>query len=281
MELRLTAGDPAVWAAALATAAVVMALLTWRTARPPPRPLPDLDGYFARWRVTHDGYDPAAAGVWVRGWLITVYRFACPLARAGVQPDVLTAWTLLVAAAVVTAAAAGGSWPALAGWLVLFAGLGDAVDGAVAVLTGRATRWGYVLDSVVDRCNDLLFAAALVVTGAPLWIAVVYGVLLFQLEYIRARAGNAGGSPVGTITVGERVNRVAFCAAGLFVAGLLPARAATVATVTVVVLAGLSLVGVGQLLIAVRRDLGASGRTDEVGDDGRREGDQGHPATRV
>lgn len=268
------------WGAGLAAGAIVLAVVTWRTAGPGVTDVPDVAEYFARWRNTHDGYDPRHGSVWLRGWLLTVYRFARPLARAGVSPNVLTLWTVWAAIAVVAVAGSGGSWPAVAGWLVIFAGVGDSLDGAVAALSGRATRWGYVLDSAVDRVNDVLFAVALVVVGAPLWAALLYTVALFELEYIRARAGNAGGDRVGMITVGERANRIAFCAAGLFVAGLLPASAARVATATVAVLIGLSLVGVVQLTVAVRRNLiDGSGRPDEVGHDRGGEGDQRHSTT--
>lgn len=251
----LVPGGFVVWGAGLVAAAVVLGLVTWRSAGPAVAEVPDVAEYFARWRDTHDGYDPRRGSVWLRGWLLTVYRFARPLARAGISPGVLTLWTVYVAVAVVAVAGAGGSWPAVAGWLVFFAGLGDSLDGAVAVLSDRATRWGYVVDSAVDRVNDVLFAVALVVVGAPLWAALLYTVALFELEYIRARAGNAGGDRVGIITVGERANRVAFCATGLFVAGLIPGSAARVATATLAVLIGLSLVGVVQLIVAVRRDL--------------------------
>lgn len=257
MDLRLTAGDSTLWGAGLVAAALALGAVTWRTAAPLKGPVPGLDEYFSRWRMAHDGYDPRSGSVWVRAWLITVYRLARPLARAGVSADVLTLWTVWVTLAVLAAVLAGGSWSLLAGWLVLFGGLCDSLDGAVAVLTGRATRWGYVLDSAVDRLNDLLVTAALVVVGAPWWLAVVYAVLFFELEYIRARAGNAGGNPVGAITVGERPNRLALAAAGLFGAGLFPAHGATVVTAAVGAVAVLTTVGLGQLVVAVRRDLRA------------------------
>ena len=277
MDLLQTARDPAAWGAALGAVGIALLVVTVTTARRPQRPVPDLAGFFAGWQAAHDGYDPARGSVWVRGWLITVHRLARPLARAGVQPDVLTLWTVWVGLAAVVAAHAGGSWAALAAWLVVFSGLADALDGAVAVLTRRTSRWGYVLDSAVDRCNDVLFAVALVLVGAPWWAAALYVVLFFELEYVRARAGNAGGSPIGTITVGERANRVAFCAAGLFVAGVLPAQAVRAVSVTMGVLIVLSAIGLAQLLRAVRRELSGSGGTDELRDDRRRQRHQRHP----
>ena len=44
----------------------------------------------------------------------------------------------------------------LAGWVVLFGGAFDSLDGAVARISGGVTRFGAYLDSVVDRFADLL-----------------------------------------------------------------------------------------------------------------------------
>jgi CDP-diacylglycerol--glycerol-3-phosphate 3-phosphatidyltransferase len=129
--------------------------------------------------------------------------------------------------------------------IVLSAAL-DALDGAVAVVQGRPTRWGYVLDSVVDRLCDGLFLAALVLAGAPFEVAVAGGALVLLLEYTRARAGNAGGSEVGALTVGERPVRVVLPVLGLLLG--LP-------TVFLWVLTATTAVGLVQLLAAVRRDL--------------------------
>jgi hypothetical protein len=73
--------------AVLGLALVVAAVLT---ARRPEHPVPDRDGYFDRWSATHGGYDPRTGSVWVRGWLSMVLVLARPLARRGVQPDVVT-----------------------------------------------------------------------------------------------------------------------------------------------------------------------------------------------
>lgn len=238
---------------ALGVAAAVLLVVTVVTSRRPEVAVPPLAGYLDRWQAVHGGYDPRTGSIWVRAWLAGVYRLARPLARTGVAPDVLTAWTLWLSAAALTAAAAGGGWVMAAGWLVVGGGIGDSLDGAVAVLTDRATRWGYVLDSVVDRINDVMYVAAVVVAGAPVWLGVVCAVSLFTLEYLRARGGNAGAGEIGTITVGERPNRVALCAVGLYFGGAF--EALPVATAALALLAVLTLVGLGQLGFAVRRQL--------------------------
>ena len=222
------------------------------------RPLPDFASYCAAWSGLHAGYDVAAGSAWVRGCLRMQYRLARPLAAAGVSPALLTAGTALLGAGAVAAAMAGGRWPLVAAGLVAAAGVGDGLDGAVAVLSDRVTAWGYVLDSAADRVVELLFLVALAAVGAAWsWVAVC-AALIFLLEYVRARAGNAGAGEVTAITVGERPNRVVFCALGLAGAGAVPAFAALIANGAVAALAVLSLIGLVQLVLAVRRQLEAS-----------------------
>src|SRR5438874_2099870 len=122
--------------------------------------LPGREEYLARWSVTHGGVDTSRPG-FVRGWLSVAYAAARPAARLGVPPSAVTVLGVVVAAAVVPLASAGGRWPLLVALVVLLSGLLDGVDGAVAVLTGRSTPWGSVLDSLADRCSDLAYVVGL------------------------------------------------------------------------------------------------------------------------
>lgn len=240
--------------AVLAAAAVGLAWASVASARAPDGPLAGLDGYLSGWSALHGGYDPRT-NRWTRGWLTAAYRPAAVLARRGVSPDVLTAWTVWLSGAVVAAAAAGGRWWAVAGLLVVVGAFVDSLDGAVAVLTGRATRWGYVLDSVVDRVADVAAVAAVWLAGGQAGVAVAAGAALGLLEYARARAGNAGMGEIAVVTVGERPTRVIVCALALGVAGAVPGHAGRVATAGLVVLGVLSAAGLVQLLVVVRRRL--------------------------
>lgn len=242
------------YAAALVTSVGLMVAVTALTRRPPTAPVPDLDTYLDRWSAVHEGYDPRPTRL-LRGWLTVMHAAARPLASAGVLPDVLTAWNVVLAVVVVALAGAGSVAAVAAGLLVVAAGVGDGLDGAVAVLNDRATAWGYVLDSMADRVTDVLFLLATWVVGAPTWLVVATGVAVFLLEYLRARAGNAGADPAVAITVGERPSRVICCAIAIGSAGVVPARGAQLAGWSVAILLVLSLVGSAQLAIAVRRVL--------------------------
>lgn len=212
----------------------------------------DREAYLDRWAELH-GTDPRASAL-VHGWLRIAHAAGRPLAGR-VPADLLTAAGLLVAAAVVPLAAAGGRWPLLAVPVVVLSGLVDSLDGAVAVMTGRESRWGGLLDSVTDRLSDAAYGVALWLLGAPVWLAVTAMGLAFLLEYVRARAGALGLADVGVVTVGERPTRVVVTAMFCLAAGLHPAAAATWATLGALALGGASLVGLAQLLPVVRRRL--------------------------
>lgn len=244
--------------ALLATAGLLLAA-SLASARRPTAAVPDFDGYLTRWSPLHGGYDPRRNAP-LLGWLRLSHAVARPLARRGVLPDVLTLWGLWLALAVLVLAEAGGRWPLLAGWVLVASGLADTLDGCVAVLTDRATRWGYVLDSLVDRTTDVAYLVALDLVGAPTPLTVAAGVAMFTLEYLRARAGNAGMGEIGVVTVGERATRVILCSAGIFFAGVYVSRAALVATLASWALVAVGAVALVQLGVAVRRSLATAPR---------------------
>jgi phosphatidylglycerophosphate synthase len=216
----------------------------------------DRDAYFERWASLHGGYDPRGSRL-VGGWLTFTYVLAKPLALLRVPPDLVTLLGALVSAGAVALAWAGDRWVVAAAVVVALSGIVDNLDGAVAVMTGRTTRWGYVLDSVVDRVSDTLYLVALWVVGAPGWLCVLAGVLMGLQEYARARAGNAGMDEIGVVTVWERPTRVIVTAMFLLGAGLYVPSAAGWASAGAAAWATLGVVGLAQLLVVVRRRLGA------------------------
>ena len=96
--------------------------------------------------------------------------------------------------------------------LGVFAGFLDILDGALARYTNQATRFGAVLDSVLDRVSEaVLLIGILVVYAAEQSFGpvVLVGITLFGsllVSYVRARAEalNLKGE-VGFFTRAERV----------------------------------------------------------------------------
>ncbi|MCM4081559.1 CDP-alcohol phosphatidyltransferase family protein [Paractinoplanes hotanensis] len=210
------------------------------------------DDYAGAWSRLHGGFDPRQANFLVRGWVRIAYAVGSWLGRHRVGPMAVTTAGLLICF-LVPASVLLLDRPGvfLAAVLVLAAALADGLDGAVAVLTGRTTRLGYVYDSVADRLGELAWLAAFWLAGAPGWLVVTAGAASWLQEYARARATAAGMSEIGVVTVAERPTRVLVTIFGLLAAF---AYAPLITAATAVWLALAAVAGL-QLLLAIRRAL--------------------------
>lgn len=115
--------------------------------------------------------------------------FAAPFLLLRIPPTAITVFTLVPALVAAGLAMQGNlAWALLAG--VVAAGL-DFVDGTVARLSGRITRFGGYLDSVVDRVVDGLFllGLGLGLNRFDTWILVSLCLLgSYGTSYAKARA---------------------------------------------------------------------------------------------
>ncbi|MEU8243788.1 CDP-alcohol phosphatidyltransferase family protein [Actinoplanes missouriensis] len=207
--------------------------------------------YATAWSRLHGGFDPRQASPVVRGWVRGAYRIGSFLGRRGVSPFAVTLAGVVLCLAVPVVALAGPAGVAVAALLVLLAAMADGLDGAVAVVTGRVSRAGFVYDSVADRVGEAGWLAAFWVAGAPGWLVVAAGAASWLHEYVRARAVAAGMAEIGAVTVGERPTRVsiALCA---FLFGAVAAPAVLVGAAAWLLM---QIIGFAQLIFAVRRAL--------------------------
>ena len=140
-----------------------------------------------------------------------------------------------------------------AGVLYLIAGTLDMLDGILARLAGKATRFGAFLDSTIDRVSEGVVFAAIgyrfALEGAAINSAVVVLALLgsFLVSYTRSKA--EGLSVECKVGIGTRAERVVLVAVGL-IAGLL--------TQVIYLIAFLTAITIVQRVLLVRQEL----RTD-------------------
>ncbi len=147
-------------------------------------------------------------GPFLRHFLVwTLAPFERVLVRLRVSPDAITLGSLAIAAGAGLALAAGRF--ALGGWLYLFAGIFDILDGRVARRTGRVTRGGAYVDSVTDRYAELLVFAGLAwYYRSTFVLALVLAALAgsMMVSYARARGEGLGvDGKVGTMQRPERL----------------------------------------------------------------------------
>ena len=188
--------------------------------------------------------------------------FAALLLRLGVSPDTVTLVGTggVVAGALVFFPMGELFWGTIVITAFVFS---DLVDGNMARLSGRSSRWGAFLDSTLDRVAD-----AAVFGGLALWYAgggddlLLCGIAIFCLasgqvvSYTKAR-GESIGLPVNVNGLVERAERlvISLVAAGLaglhdfgvpYIEILLPIALWAVAVG--------SLITLGQRMVTVRRE---------------------------
>lgn len=138
---------------------------------------------------------------------IPVARF---LARLGLSPNAVTLFGLVIAGSSAYLISIGQFWAG--GVVLLLAGVFDLFDGALARATGKASKFGALLDSTVDRVSEAVILLGLLVFY--IWDDSTEGTVLVYLaltgsimvSYLRARSEGLGiECLVGVMTRPERV----------------------------------------------------------------------------
>jgi len=134
------------------------------------------------------------------------------LARRHITPTTLTLTGFVITLGAAALIATG--YLFIAGFVVLVAGFFDMLDGALARRTNQVTRFGAVLDSVLDRVSDAVLLLGILVFYLFFGDRSTVGILVVCLaligsplvSYIRARAEALGlECQVGLFTRAERV----------------------------------------------------------------------------
>ena len=180
------------------------------------------------------------------------------LARTHISPNAIS-WsgfvlTLGAAALIVT------GHLFAAGFVVLFAGFFDMLDGALARSTNRITLFGGVLDSTLDRLSEsavllgilVVYAGEQSIPGVVITGLTIVSSLL--VSYVRSRAEAAGlECKVGIMTRPERVI--------ILTMGLLLSSVPYALTVSLVIIAVFSSITVAQRVLVVEQQTKNSPRS--------------------
>jgi len=184
------------------------------------------------------------------------------LLRTGITPNTITTvGAVLIGLAAVAYGYGHMHW---GGGLLLVSGILDTLDGSVARLGHRATKWGAFYDSTLDRIGDgalfiglgswMIYAHDIKLRELSI-IACMLGILTSLLvSYMRARAESLGmDCKVGIAQRAERILGLGF---STIVFG--SSSGAIPITIVIVILTVLSLITVAQRFAHVRRLANAS-----------------------
>ena len=168
--------------------------------------------FFLTWSKLHGG--AKIEGV-VKTWLQISYFVVTPMSKLRVTPNLLTLSGLGFAIALWQFPF---HWPA-AIFLVLSLFF-DGIDGSLAIITGKTSKFGAFTDSFVDRIVEIFWALALYKLGAP--TLFIFSAILFTFiqEYMRARIAGVGNHAIGVVTICERPVRASLIF-GVIIFGLL------------------------------------------------------------
>jgi len=153
-------------------------------------------------------------------WIISPLSWV--VMRSGLPANAITTLATLIGMGSGVAVAAGRF--ALGGWLFLFAGILDTVDGRLARMRKTASQEGAVLDSILDRYVDGAFLVGLAWYYRDTWVlfpvlAALLGTSL--VPYVRAKGEGLGVELRGGVM--QRLERVLFLGGGVALAPVLEA----------------------------------------------------------
>lgn len=160
-----------------------------------------------RWSNLHGGAD--VAGV-VAGWLSFSYQAARVCTALRITPNVLTALGLISAISMALS-----TYAAIALVLLATSLFFDGIDGSVAIVQGRDSKWGSLLDSLTDRISEAFWLYMGWRIGIPAWIVIAMWTIASIQEYARAKMASLGHHEVGVVTITERPVRAIFMAFAL------------------------------------------------------------------
>lgn len=140
------------------------------------------------------------------------------LSAVGISPNMVTFFGLIlsgVAAYFISIQSFG-----LAGLALLISGIFDLLDGTLARLTGRASKFGSLLDSVIDRVSEgvVLFGFLVLALKNDDFVLAILAYIAFGTGFLvsYARARSEGLGVTGVVGIMTRPERVGVIIIGLF-----------------------------------------------------------------
>ena len=148
-----------------------------------------------------------ARGQFLKHYYRLLEAFIRPLAQAGVSPNFISFLSLLIAVVAAYCYSQGAIFAG--GIFLLLTGLLDTMDGTIARLSGKSSRFGALLDSTLDRYAEFFVFFGLLILFRQDW--VFYAILLaimgsVMVSYVKARSQSLGKTrSVGLMQRPERL----------------------------------------------------------------------------
>lgn len=143
-----------------------------------------------------------------------IYPLASAIAKTKISPNTISLMGVIFALSSATLYYYRELW--IAATMLLVSGFLDALDGAVARIEGKATKFGAFLDSLLDRYADSAVIAAIILAGlCDLLLGVIALIGTLLVSYSRAKA-ELEGIQMSGIGLMERAERILLIAVASF-----------------------------------------------------------------
>lgn len=162
----------------------------------------NIENFYENWSGLHG--KAQITGI-VKVWLTISYWISRPLVNLRITPNSLSYISILVGATFLLTISS--DWAIL---LLVLSLLLDGIDGSVAILGGKITRYGALLDSVADRIVEVFWLLGLYMIGAPWQALFLIWLASYLQEYMRARSSSLGITEILIVTWSERPVRASF-----------------------------------------------------------------------
>ncbi len=94
-------------------------------------------------------------------------------------------------------------------FLIISTGILDMFDGAIARATGKITKFGGVLDHVLDRYVEYLIVMGIILSGYVDWLWGVFTLFgMIMASFTRAKAESVGGLKNCSVGIAERQEKL-------------------------------------------------------------------------
>ena len=169
--------------------------------------------FFAEWSALHGGVK--VSGI-VRWWLGISFQIARFLGALKVSPNSLTSIGVLLALALYLVAdlseLSNPTYLILILFLLALSLIADGVDGSLAIIAKKETRFGAAWDAIADRISESFWAMVFISLGADFRIVLAAWLMASIQEYIRARSAGLGLREITLVTICERPVRASILA---------------------------------------------------------------------
>ena len=129
------------------------------------------------------------------------------LSKIGISPNMMTLLSLLVGALACYAYAV--KRPFEGALLIIFMGVLDMFDGAIARAANRVTRFGATFDHVIDRYAEFLIVLGMILGGYVEWLWGFFTLFsMLMASFTRAKAESVGGLKSCTVGIAERQEKL-------------------------------------------------------------------------